>query len=153
MESKQNSSSGYRQSSATLVLLEECTAEADELFYKFYRLLRWEWRGGVSFSNVLHAVLPLRLHSITWFAHCKPVGWNMGEVTVCNSIWINACHLESRQIGLKDTTKYVSEENRGHICSFSSHISRVDGFFGWFVGFFESNLVEIELSNIYNTSA
>lgn len=57
-----------------LVFLEEGIAEMDDLFYKFYGLLRRDLRERVSFSNVLHAVLPLRLHSITWFTHCKPAG-------------------------------------------------------------------------------
>lgn len=55
----------------------------------------------------------------------------MGEVMVCNSIRINACYLETGQTGLKDATKCVSEENRWHICSFSSNISIVDIFVGW----------------------
>lgn len=59
----------------------------------------------------------------------------MGEVMVCNSIWINAHHLETGQIGLKDAAKCVSEENRWHICSFSSNISIVDILVRWGLGF------------------
>lgn len=78
----------------------------------------------------------------------------MGEVAVCNSVWINACHLETWQIGLKDTTKYVSEENR-YLLFFPLISIEWMGFLVSSWGFFGSNQKkkkEMELSNIYNTS-
>lgn len=68
---------------------------------------------------------------------------------LCNSIRMNACHLETVQIGLKDATKCVSEGNKQRICSFSSNINVVDIFVGWgsVFGFFGSDAIEVELNN------
>lgn len=72
----------------------------------------------------------------------------MGEVMVCSSIWISACHLETGQIGLEVHTKCVTKKNRLHRSSFSCKISTAALSVGWALVSFESDAVEVELKNM-----